>query len=1027
MLEDTRAPVLLTQKHLLAEIEPCPARVICLDEDWGEIARESVERPASKAGPLNLSYVIYTSGSTGTPKGIAIAHRGIVNNIVDLNGRFGVGPEDRMLALSSLSFDMCVYEVFGALEAGGAIVMPEPAVLREPAQWAELIRRHRVTVWNSAPALLKMLVDYVEDRPELWPRYLRLAILGGDWVPVTLPDRLKALAPGVRFIVLGGATEASIHSIIYPVEKTEPTWKSIPYGRPQYNQKAYILNARLEPVPIGVPGELHLGGIGLGRGYISRPDQTAERFLPNPFAAEPGERIYKTGDLARWLPDGNIELIGRLDYQVKLRGLRIECGEIEALIRRHPNVRDAVVVAQSDGLGDKRLVAYLRADKTTPFQGGQLSELDGKRTFQDLNRQDLPNGEPLKTGEVGECLRADLRSLLRSKLPDYMIPSAFVFVTDLPLSPNGKVDRKALSTRQVETAPAQRAFVAPRTPDEEVLAHIYATTLGLERVGTQESFFELGGHSLLAAQVISQVRQAFQVELPLRALFEAPTVAGLAEGIRTVQWAKPYAHDLALAPVPREGRLPLSFAQQALWFIDQLLPGTSSYSIPIAVSVLGDLDLAALERALTEIVRRHEALRTVFPLVEGEPAQQIQGPESFHITHLDLGSLAEERRNAEVERLTASEARRPFDLARGPLIRATLVRLGDKERLLLVTMHHIVSDGWSLGVFSSELATLYDALAAGQPSPLPNLPIQYADYAAWQRRWLQGKVLEEQGSYWKRQLLSAPPKLEIPADYARPPVQTLRGTRHFFDLPSTLAEAARALSRKEGTTLFMTLLAAFKTLLHSYTDQEDLVVGSPFANRTRIETQGLIGAFVNTVVLRTSLSGDPTFRHLLGRVREVVLAASAHQELPFEKVVEQVRPPRDPSRNPLFQVNFRVLTAPPLQLTLRGLTLNSRIIDCTNSKFDLALELWALPDSFRGFFEYSTDLFEKDTIARMVGVLERLLGEVLTQPDIRLNDLNIVKEIRARRAPLCTSPQRRGEIQRRATSLKGVRRKAVGL
>jgi amino acid adenylation domain-containing protein len=999
MLEDTHTPVLLTQAHLRHRLAGLPARVVCLDADWPAVAAEEATAPQTGVGPLNLSYVIFTSGSTGTPKGIALAHRGVLNNIVDLNGRFGVGPGDRVLCLSSLSFDMCVYEVFGTLEAGGAIVMPLQAELREPARWAELMRRHRVSVWNSAPALLKMLVDYVADRPDLWPRHLHLSILGGDWVPVTLPDRLEAMAPQVRFIVLGGATEASIHSIIYPVEKTDPTWKSIPYGVPQYNQKAYVLNARLEPAPVGVAGELYLGGIGLGRGYFRRPAQTADRFVPNPFAAEPGERIYRTGDLARWLPDGNIELIGRIDYQVKLRGLRIECGEIEAAIRRHPAVREAAVVAQADARGDKRLVAYVRPHPPQTYRG------NGKAGH---------NGEPA----ADDSLAADIRALLAGRLPDYMVPAAIVLVPELPLSPNGKVDRKALAARAVALPQSQDTFVPPRTPEEEVLAGVFAAVLGLDRVGVHEDFFALGGHSLLATQVVSKIRDAFGAELPLRALFEAPTVAGLAERVRAAGRSGPHEQGPPLVAVPRDGRLPLSSAQQALWFLDQLLPGTASYSIPIALRLTGPLDTAALERSLVEIVRRHEALRTVFPASDGEPEQLILPPDWFRVTRVYLSALSEEERAAEVQRRTAEEAARPFDLDRGPLFRTTLVHLAAEDHLLLVTMHHIVSDGWSLDIFVRELAALYGAFAAGRPSPLPPLPLQYADFAAWQRQWLQGKAFDEQAAYWRGQLAGAPPKLEVPADHPRPAVQTLRGARHFFDLPAELVAAAETLGREEGATLFMTLLAAFKALLYAWTGQEDLVVGSPFANRTRTQTEGLIGAFVNTVVLRTPLSGQLTFRQLLRRVREVVLAASAHQELPFEKLVELLRPPRDPSRNPLFQVNFRLQTT-PLEVALPGLTTSLRLGDCTHSKFDLALELWAFPQTFRGFFEYSTDLFEPATVTRMCGDLEAAARAALARPDAALDELDALRPIRARRqAPQAAGPQRKKGL--RDVSRKGI-------
>ncbi len=1289
MLEDTKAPVLLTQSRLVTLLSQTPAELVCLDGDWEEIAKESAEKPASGVGPKNLSYVIFTSGSTGTPKGISIRHRGVLNNIVDLNWRHGVGPEDRMLALSSLSFDMCVYEVFGTLEAGGAIIMPTPAALREPAQWAELIRQHGVTVWNSAPALLKMLVDYVSDRPELWPSRLHLAILGGDWIPVTLPDRLKVMAPKVRFIALGGATEASIHSIIYTVEKTDPAWKSIPYGRPMYNQKAYILNQALQPAPIGVAGELYLGGIGLGRGYWNRPEQTAERFIPNPFGTEPGERIYRTGDLARYLPDGNIELIGRIDYQVKLRGLRIECGEIEAVLRQHPGVREAVVVAKEFQAGDKRLVGYVRPREETALPVSRLLQFEREGLLEKWQRCELPNGmvvicrnknetefgyheifeeqgylrhgiqltdgdvvfdvganigmfalsvgrhcphatiysfEPIQPiyqllelntrlyglqvelfnlglsnndrsetftyyphlslisgrfadgaaeretvksfllnehklaqndplldellaerlqteqvtcqmrtlsqvirengvqridllkidvekseqdvlagiedehwplirqlvvevhdsgGKVGrisalleskgyrvgmeqdsvlkdtpyrnvyawrgggsvsiqqsggpesaapeswqwaspERLGNDIRGFVKSKLPDYMVPTAVVLMDELPLSPNGKVDRKLLSNLETVVAKPERVYVGPRSMEEEVLANICGKVLGLEKVGVSDNFFELGGHSLLATQVISQIREAFQVELPLRALFESPTVAGLAERILSAQGGGSSLQAPPLVPVARDRHLPLSFAQQRLWFIDQLLPGSSAYSIPFGFFLSGPLNGEALERSLREIVRRHEALRTCFPTVDGEPRQEIRPPETFRLEKNDLRHWTGGDREKEAARLGDEEAQRPFSLAEGPLFRARLVQFGDERHLLLLTMHHIIMDGWSLDVFLQELSRLYDAFDAGQPSPLEPLPIQYADYAVWQRQWLQGRVLEAQMKYWKEQLAGAPPKLELPADHARPAVQTLRGARYIFTLPRALAEAAEALSREEGSTVFMTLLAAFKTFLYAYAQEEDIVVGSPFANRTRLETQPLIGSFVNTLVLRTRLEGNPTFRQLLARVREVILGADAHQDLPLEKIVEALRPPRDPSRNPLFQVNFRVITSPLFSLKLPKVNPTLRISDTIFSKFDLALELWVNAETFGGFFEYSTDLFNEDTIKAMSQDFEEMLRELLTQPDKPLRSLTSAETSRQKRRAREQAQQTQRQQQKKK-GLQSVRRKGIQL
>lgn len=958
MLEDTGAPVLLTQAHLKARLPVSRAFTVCLDEDWAEISLNDSTAPESTVTPENLSYVIYTSGSTGKPKGIAIRHAGVGNNLLDLNSRFAVGPADRILALSSLSFDMCVYEVLGALCAGAGIVMPEQSQLREPAEWAGLILRNKVTIWNSAPALLKMLVDLVEGNAELWPRTLRLALLGGDWVPISLPDRVRTLAPGLRFIVMGGATEVSIHSTIYEVGEIDSDWRSIPYGHGMANQTAYILDQTRQLVPIGVPGELHLGGEGLGRGYWNRPELTAEKFIAHPFAA--GERLYRTGDLARWRPDGEVELLGRIDYMVKLRGLRIELGEIEALLRRHAAVREAVVAAKGSA-DDLQLVAYI-----------------------------VPE-EPQSTQSKEELVQ-DLRSWVKSHLPDYMTPSAFLLMEMLPLSPNGKVDRKSLPVPEMTESMAPSALALPRTPTEEIVAGIYCTVLGRDRVGMHENFFEVGGHSLLATQVISRIRAAFQIELPVRSLFESPTAAELAESVES----RRRAGDTLLVPplraVPRSGALPVSYAQQRIWIVDQLSTGgNASYNIPVAAHLLGPLDVHALELSLLEIVRRHEILRTTFTMERGAPVQNISPTVDSHdlFALIDLTGLAEPARMSEALRQAAMELRRPFNLAIGPLMRVHLYRLSAEEHLLLMVSHHIISDGWSISVFNQEMEAIYSAYLRGQLSPLPEPVVQYGDFAVWQREWLQGGAMDNEISYWKEQLANAPTHLDLPTDRPRPPVQSFRGARHTFSLPRELGDQIKQFSHTEGATVYMTLLAGFNTLLSRYGGSEDIVVGSPIAGRTRVETESMIGFFINTLVIRTDLSGSPSFSQLLRRVREVILNATAHQDVQFDKIVEMLRPPRDRSRNPVFQVNFRVQTGAPVPITLSGLDARPvELLDFATAKFDLALDISA-SDLLYGYIEYNTDLFDSETIVQMSDDFETTLRVVLSQPATPIASLTL--------------------------------------
>ncbi|HEU4558073.1 MAG TPA: amino acid adenylation domain-containing protein, partial [Longimicrobium sp.] len=691
----------------------------------------------------------------------------------------------------------------------------------------------------------------------------------------------------------------------------------------------------------------------LARGYLDRPEQTAERFLADPHGREPGARLYRTGDRARWRPDGRIEYLGRLDDQVKIRGFRIEPGEVEAALMSHAAVREARVLAREDRPGEKQLVAYV----------------------------------------VGGVDPGELRTHVRQSLPEYMVPAAFVVLDRLPLTPNGKLDRDALPAP--EFASAEETYVAPRTPAEEVLAGIWAEVLRLERAGVTDNFFELGGHSLLATRVISRIREVFGVELPLRALFEGPTIAEMAVRVEEMRRAElPVLPPVV--PVERTGPLPLSFAQERLWFIDQLEPGSAVYNIPMAWHLGGALDRAALERSLGEIVRRHESLRTVFTEVDGSPLQVIAPFGGFVLPVEDLSGLGEDRAAA-VRRRVDEEAGRAFDLAAGPLFRATLLRVDEGEHVLLLVMHHIVSDGWSMGVFFRELSALYGAYRDGGESPLPELAVQYADYAVWQRSQLAGDALGRQLSYWKEQLAGAPELLELPTDHPRPAVQTFRGEWAGVNFPPELLERLRALGRSEGATLYMVLLGAFQVLLSRYGGGEDVVVGSPIAGRTRGEVEEVIGFFINTLVLCTHLSGDPSFREVLRRVRGVTLGAYEHQEVPFEKLVAELQPERSLSHSPLVQAMFTLQNARDLGGEIPGLQVAGFGAATGIAQYDLALTLGETTRGLRGGLNYSTDLFERGTIERMLGHLERVLEQAAANADVRLSRLALTgPEERAR-------------------------------
>jgi amino acid adenylation domain-containing protein len=941
MLEDSHAPLLLTQQRLVDGLPEHGARLLCLDADWQNIARESEKNPTARPMPQNLAYVIYTSGSTGKPKGVEVSHQSVINCLHSIRQHVELTENDVFLAVTTISFDIAALELFLPLMAGAKIVLTNRDEAFDGKLLVNKLTGCKATAMQATPSTWQLMLDAG------WTNKGCFKILcGGEAVSRALIDEL--LGMGLLWN-LYGPTETTIWSTVCRVQPGE---RPVPIGRPIANTEIYILDGKRQPVPVGVYGELYISGAGVTRGYLNRPELTAERFIPNPFSTEPDSRLYRTGDTVRYRCDGNIEFLGRVDHQVKIRGFRIELGEIEAALDQYPAVRQAVVLAPEDAPGERRLVAYLVTDQ-----------------------------EPLPT-------TTDLRSFLREKLPEYMVPALFVLLDALPLMPNGKVDRRALLARDRTRPELGKAFVAPLTPTEEVLSDIWAQVLDIERVGIHDNFFDLGGHSILATQVVSRIREAFHVELPLRRLFEVPTVAGLAESIEVTHRAGQNVLAPPILPVPRDGNRPLSFAQQRLWFLDQLMPG-SAYNSPGAFRIESAIDVALAERIVNEIVRRHEVLRTTFHSMAGEPFQVVAPVLTVPVVVVDLSNLSEPKREAEVRRLATEEAQRPFDLSQGPLLRVTLLRLGDHEHVFLVTMHHIISDGWSIGVFIREAVALYGALSNGAPSPLAELPIQYTDFAVWQREWLQGEVLEGQLGYWRQQLADIS-VLQLPTDHPRPAVQTSRGKRQSVALPKALSEALKALSRQEGTTLFMTLLAAFKIFLHRYTGQDDLAVGTPIANRNRLEIDGLIGFFVNTLVLRTDLAGNPSFRELLRRVREVCLAAYARQDLPFERLVEELRLERDMSRNPLFQVMFVLENISLRAAELPGLTLSAIEADSETALFDLTLQIIDTKQGLTAAFVYNTDLFDAATIARMLGNFQTLLEAVVGDPDKRLSNLALL-------------------------------------
>jgi amino acid adenylation domain len=1361
IFEDSKASLLITEKKLAGTIPGQLVKTVHLDEDSALIANEKSELPFIRMTDEYLAYVLYTSGSTGKPKGVQISHRALVNFLHSMSRQLALTEQDVLLAVTTLSFDIAGLELFLPLVVGGRVVIASRETATNGKLLQDQIARDKPTVMQATPATWRMLIDSGwEGSPQL------KTLCGGEALPTKLAVELAER--GNELWNMYGPTETTIWSAI---NKLESPQSGVTLGRPIANTQIYILDFNLQPVPVGVAGELHIGGHGLAAGYHGRPDLTAEKFIPDPFSRQQGARIYKTGDLARYVSGGEIEFLGRIDHQVKIRGFRIELGEIESVLKQHPEVHQCVVMARSDESGEKRLVAYVTptqdhdgapdqaktqeseeqvsqwqmamdqsyrltpthsdptlnlagwnssytglpipvaemrewvdrtvesiltlqprrvleigcglglllfriapgctqyygtdmspealrylADHVTrlelpqvkllertaddlsgidtelfdtlilnsvvqyfpgidyllrvieravklvtpgghifigdlrnlslletfhtsvefhraaaslsvaelrqtiqkslseenelvidpaffqalkhhlpqisgveirikrgahhneltrfrydvvmhvgsqPLQISQLPWLDWdeqKLTLHSLRQwlaknkpeflglkgvpsarlqsqveivkslarqgdaqivDDLQRGlvessgaesidpedlwklsedlhysaditwsgsgadgrydvaftrnsvapvgsvvsfpvetdglrpwasyanDPLR-GKLARKSVSQLRSFLKERLPDYMLPSEFLILPSFPLTPNGKVDRKALLRLKPTVADWERAGEGMLTQTEELVAAMWSEILGAP-IGPKSNFFETGGHSLLGTQVISKVRKIFDVELPLRALFEASTVTEFAG---KVDAARKESRGIAAPPItraPSDSNKLLSFAQQRLWIMNEMVPDSWANNFPIAVRIDGLFHTEAFERALTEIVRRHEVLRTTF--VGQEPVQLISAAGPLRMSVDDLSDLTDAEKEVESQRLAVEESRRIFDLQNGPLLNVKQLRWSDRTSVVLFTMHHIISDAWSIGVFTSELTEIYNAYVKQQPSPLPELPIQYADYAYWQRQWLRGEVLDTHLSYWKRQLAGPPPALKLPYDHERPEAISSKGLNHLFRLSPEVSKAIEELSRKERATLFMTLLGAFAVLLHKTTGQNDIVVGTDVANRNWNETENLIGFFVNLLVLRTEITGRLTFRDVVARTRDVALEAYAHQELPFDLLTRELRLERGLSNAPLFDVLFVFQNAPVQEADLPDARLSIFPIDYETSRFDLALFLGETPQGIAGRWTYRTDLFEPATIARLSARYERLLGMVVTRPDIHLDELELLEPV----------------------------------
>jgi amino acid adenylation domain-containing protein/FkbM family methyltransferase len=1253
MLNDCGAPVLLTTRRLSRLLNGPQATVICIDKDWDEIAHESVAEPRREAMAENVAYMIYTSGSSGRPKGVQVTHRGLLNSIYSRHSYYS-RPVSSFLLLSSIAFDSSVAGIFWTLSQGGRLRLLEEGQQRDPSELWRLIVKDRITHMLCLPSLyLTMLHEVTPGNPAS----LEVVIVAGEPCPrelISFHDRHVAQA---ELFNEYGPTEATVWSSVYNCRSVTSD-APVSIGKPIANAQIYLTRPDLRLAPHELSGELLIGGAGLARGYWRSADLTADKFIPNPFSKREGARLYRSGDLARYLPDGNLEFIGRADHQVKLRGYRIELHEIETVIDQHPMVRQSVVeIWGDDAINSQRLVTYFIPDERRAFTALRLLQIqkeglisdarqlyrlpDGATIFhQNKNETDylykeifdeqtyLQRGIGLEDGDcvfdvganigmftlfVGrsypncliyafepvppifkllqlnasiyglkvklfdfglageeavdtikyyphlslmsgryvdekmdrdlikrfemrrlqrqsgfeelwneeqvdevlserlivesfpcrlrtisqvireqgveridllkidvekselETLRGiephdwekirqlviesqssdgqlekivellesqgfttvveqdyalssaglfkvyarrpgarsrrgdrtadqngsrvettvtsldqlidNLRKWLGSKLPDFMIPSAFVPLSEFPRLPNGKIDRRALPQPSDKGGESADSKQHSRSPVEEIVAGIWSEVLKRERIDVFEDFFSLGGHSLLAAQVIARVRKIFKIEIPVLALFRSSTVAGLARVIEAAIKAEAAGDSPPLIRVSRDQPLPLSYSQQRLWFLNQLAPSAPLYHVPLTVRIDGELDIRSLRSGIDEIVKRHEILRSSFSQADGQPTQIINQSGKIELQVIDATSIPDPLKTAEILRITKAEILRPFDLSQGPLARAILIHAKARTFFLVATMHHIISDGWSMGVLMDELTAHYEASVAGKSANLDELEAQYADYACWERSRLQGAFLQEMIDYWRKQLDGAPQSLMLRTDRLKTNSVYYAGGRCRFRLNRELTKAIGKLCRQEGVTPFMALLSAFDILLHHYSGQEDIVIGVPTANRNRIETERLIGFFINTLLIRTDLSGDPEFRELLSRARDTALKAYAHQELPFDKLVEALQPDRSLDHSPLFQVWFVLQNAPMSSSDIAGLSFTAFDPGPVAAKYDLKMSLTETDDGIVGSLEYKTDLFFKSTVEIMTEQYRLILESVTEQPERRLKDI----------------------------------------
>jgi amino acid adenylation domain-containing protein len=950
VLEDSEPGLIVTDnKNFPLAVELASKKLALINID--EFRRSyPVENTDLRTAPDTLAYILYTSGSTGKPKGVVQNHRNVLHLIMRHTNRAHISPDDRTAVLRSFSVHGGTLQTFGGL-LNGAAILPFDIKREGVQELAHWLAREEVTLCRMGPTLFRHLAEVLGEKDH-FPKLREISFSGEPLHKNDVELWRQHFSDECILVNSFGATEVSSCCEYLVDKKTHIEDGVVPCGYPTGDMEIVLLQDDGRETRFGEIGEIAVKSRYLALEYWRKPELTRAKFLPGPKRGD--ERIHFTGDLGRMLPDGLLVHLWRKDFQVKIRGYRVELAEVESTLLTLDNIKEAVVVGREDQALEKRLVAYVVPD-----------------------RMPAPS-------------TTTLRCALREKLPDYMVPAAFVVLDAMPLTPNGKVDRNALSAPTGSRPDLDTPYAPPRSLIEEGLAGIWAEVLGLDHVGIHDSFLDLGGHSLAATRVTSRIYADYQVDLPLTQLFKTPTIAALTDYIERLHPSHCKVKHSPIRPVSREENLTLSFSQQRLWFLSQLEPDNPVYNEPKALRIRGSLDIDNLKKALDAIVARHEVLHTIFSSIDGNPVAALNENRSVALPLIDLSERPTVHREAEVRHLLREVTHRPFNLGRDLMLRAALFRMDKEDHVLLLVVHHIASDGWSSTIFFREISALYCAFITGSPSPLPNLPIQYADFAAWQRHWLQGEVLESLLFYWKKQLEGAPAVLNLPTDRPRPIIQSFRGARQSIELSKELTQGLKALSQEEEATLFMTLLAGFLTLLHRYTGQADMLVGSPVANRTRLELEGLIGCFVNTLVLRVNVRDDPSFLELLRRVRDVCLEAYSHQDLAFEKIVEELQPQRDLSRSPLVQVMFQMRNVPKRVLRLPATEIKEMEFDHGIAKFDLALAMADAGENLTGSLEYNTDLFNDTTIERMLGNYQTLLESMVARPEQRLSEATIL-------------------------------------